>query len=85
MCIKLRDKQDSGMENLFLLLFHTVDEQWRIFSSTQMHIYKYPICRNKRPPRNKRSPKTVIFQRGEYIKPMNFNGWFFKGGSTWNQ
>ena len=42
MCIKLRDKQDSGMGNLFLLLFHTVDEQWRIFSSTQMHIYKVP-------------------------------------------
>ena len=40
------------------------------------------ICRNKRPPRNKRSPKTVIFQRGEYTKPMAFDGWFFKGGST---
>ena len=29
--------------------------------------------------------KWVIFQRGEYIKPMAFDGWFFKGGSTWNR
>ena len=35
--------------------------------------------------RNKRPPKTVIFQRGEYTKPMAFNGWFFKGGSTQNR
>ena len=27
----------------------------------------------------------VIFQRGEYIKPMDFDGWFFKGGSTQNR
>ena len=27
----------------------------------------------------------VIFQRGEYTKPMGFDGWFFKGGSTQNQ
>ena len=27
----------------------------------------------------------VIFQRGEYMKPMDFDGWFFKGGSTWNR
>ena len=27
----------------------------------------------------------VIFHRGEYIKPMAFNGWFFKGGSTQNR
>ena len=27
----------------------------------------------------------VIFQRGEYTKPMGFGGWFFKGGSTQNQ
>ena len=27
----------------------------------------------------------VIFQRGEYTKPMGFNGWFFKGGTTQNQ
>ena len=27
----------------------------------------------------------VIFQRGEYTKPMGFNGWFFTGGSTWNR
>ena len=47
---------------------------------------KYRICQNKRPPRNKRPPKTVIFQReGEYIKPMGFDGWFFKGGSTQNR
>ena len=26
----------------------------------------------------------VIFQRGEYIKPMAFDGSFFKGGSTQN-
>ena len=24
----------------------------------------------------------VIFQKGEYIKRMGFDGWFFKGGST---
>ena len=24
----------------------------------------------------------VIFQRGEYTKPMSLGGWFFKGGST---
>ena len=36
----------------------------------------------QRPPRNKRPPKTVVFQRGEYMKPMGFDGWFFKGGST---
>ena len=40
---------------------------------------RYRICRNKRP------PKTVIFQRGEYRKPMGFDGWFFKGGSTQNR
>ena len=27
----------------------------------------------------------VIFQRGEYTKPMAFDGWFFKGGSTQNR
>ena len=27
----------------------------------------------------------VIFQRGEYMKPMGCDGWFFKGGSTQNQ
>ena len=27
----------------------------------------------------------VIFQRGEYIKPMASEGWFFKGGSTQNR
>ena len=27
----------------------------------------------------------VIFQRGEYTKPMGFDGWFFKGGSTQNR
>ena len=45
----------------------------------------YRICRNKRPPRNKRPSKTVIFQRGEYTKPMDFDGWFFIGGSTQNR
>ena len=34
---------------------------------------------------NKRPPNTVIFQRGEYTKPMAFYGWFFKGGSTQNR
>ena len=43
------------------------------------------ICRNKRPLRNKRPPKTVIFQRGEYKKPMASDEWFFKGGSTQNR
>ena len=37
-------------------------------------VAKYRISRNKCPPRNKRPPKTVIFQRGEYIKPMGFDG-----------
>ena len=32
------------------------------------------ICRNKRPSRNKRPPKTVIFQRGEYTEPTGFDG-----------
>ena len=27
----------------------------------------------------------VLFQRGEYTKPMGFDGWFFKGGSTQNR
>ena len=27
----------------------------------------------------------VIFQRGEYTKPMGFGGWVFKGGSTQNR
>ena len=26
----------------------------------------------------------LIFQRGEYTKPMGFDGWFFEGGSTQN-
>ena len=47
--------------------------------------WRYRICRNKRPIRNKRSQKTVIFQRGEYTKPMGCDGWFFKGGSTQNR
>ena len=46
---------------------------------------EYRICRNKRPPQNRRPPKTVIFQRGKYTKPMGFDGWFFKGGSTQNR
>ena len=35
--------------------------------------------------KNKRSQKTVIFQREEYTKLMGFDGWFFKGGSTQNR
>ena len=27
----------------------------------------------------------VIFQRGEYMKPMGLDGWFLKGGITWNR
>ena len=34
--------------------------------------FEHRICRNKRSNRNKRPPKTVIFQRGEYTKPMGF-------------
>ena len=45
----------------------------------------YRICWNKRPPRNRRPPKPEIFQRGEYTKPMDFDGWFFTGGSTQNR
>ena len=48
-------------------------------------LFQYRICRNKRPPRNRHPPKTVIFQRGEYTKPMAFDGWVFKGGSTQNR
>ena len=40
----------------------------------------YRICRNKRPTQNKRPPKKVIFQGGEYTKPMGCDGWFFEGG-----
>ena len=46
---------------------------------------RYRVYRNKRPPQNKRPPKTVILQRGEYTKPMGFDGRFFKGGSTQNR
>ena len=45
----------------------------------------YRIRQNKRPPRNKHPPKTLIFPRGEYMKTMAFNGWFFQGGSTQNR
>ena len=45
----------------------------------------YRIGRNKRSPQNKRPPKTVVFPRGEYTKPMAFDGWFFRGGSTQNR
>ena len=55
-----------------------------LFLSTSS-LPSHRICRTKRPPRNKRPPKTVIFQRGEYTKPMSFHGWFFKGGSTQNR
>ena len=45
------------------------------------HAQIYPIYRNKRPPQNNRPPKTVIFQRGEYTKPMVLGGFCFsKGG-----
>ena len=40
----------------------------------------YRICRNIRPPRNKRPPKTVIFQRGEYTKPMGLGWVIFQRG-----
>ena len=30
-------------------------------------------------------PQWMIFQRGEYTKPMGLNGWFFKGGSKQNR
>ena len=29
--------------------------------------------------------KQWVFKGGEYIKPMGFGGWFFKGGSTQNR
>ena len=78
-------------------------------------IFDYRICQNKRPPRYKRPLEKKIFQRvhktdgfwwvifqrgeytkpmafdgqhfqrGEYTKPMGFDGWFFKGGNTQNQ
>ena len=41
---------------------------------------EYRVCRNKRSPWNKCPPKRVIFQRGEYMKPMGFDGWFFQRG-----
>ena len=34
----------------------------------------YRICRNTRPLRNNQPPKTVVFQRGEYTKPVAFDG-----------
>ena len=53
------------------------------FSSKTPHTV---FAENKRPPRNKRPPKTVIFQGGgEYTKPMGLDGWFFPGGSTQNR
>ena len=51
---------------------------WTLYMNFKKELI-YRICRNNRP------PKTVIFQRGEYTKPMAFDGWFFKGGSTWNR
>ena len=41
---------------------------------------KYRIFQNKPSPQNKRPPKTVIFQRGEYTKPMGFDAGFFQRG-----
>ena len=59
------------------------------------HLHLCRICQNICPPKTvifQRGEvhKTngfwwVIFQRGEYIKPMAFDGWFFKGGSTQNR
>ena len=58
---------------------HNPDRKWK----------NYRIFRNKRPPKTEISKggvhKTdgfwwVIFQRGEYMKPMACDGWFFKGG-----
>ena len=43
-------------------------------------INMYLIRQNKRPSRNKRPPKTVIFQRGEYTKPKGFWWVIFQRG-----
>ena len=85
--------------------FHNVYSIFRSFYISLYivlyHVYivlfgkAYSVCWNKRP------PKTVIFQRkeytkpmaldgwcfqrGEYTKPMALDGWFFKGGSTQNR
>ena len=51
------------------------------FSIRFFRVNTYRICRNKRPPRKKRRPKTVIFQRGGVHKTDGF-WWvmFSKGG-----
>ena len=51
---------------------HIFIRHFYVFSSVSKTLYR--ICRNKRP------PQTAIFQRGEYIKPMGFDGWFFQRG-----
>ena len=53
---------------------------WKLIHkySTHVHISYLPkqtLTQSMRP------PKIVFFQRGEYTKPMGFDGWFFKGGS----
>ena len=71
------------------MYYYTIYCRWDIINYQTLHhifnqihhnsICKYRICRNKPP------PKTVIFQRGEYTKPMGFVRWFFKGESTQNR
>ena len=45
-------------------------KKYKIFILLKLRRYRF--CWHKRPPWNKRPPKTVIFQRGEYTKPMRF-------------
>ena len=75
--------QNTPTWNLFKLeeefLSHLVPQTW---SYLWQHTVLAEINAH---PRNKRPPKTVMFQRGEYTKPMGCDGWFFKGGSTQNR
>ena len=79
--LKLHDVMEGCMISIQVLIKVRVP-YWTIFitipGNVKHFIFKYCFCRNKRP------PKTVIFQRGEYTKPMAFDGCFFKGGSTQN-
>ena len=74
--------------HLFLLCINVFFSNW--------FLKKYRICQNQRPPKTGIFSKggvhktdgfwwVWIFQRGDYTKPMGFDGWFFKGGTTQNR
>ena len=73
----------KGKRTNFLLIRRFLRPEYNVLGHllrNKLFKTEYRICRNKRPLRNKRPPKTVIFQRGEYMKPMGFDGWFFQRG-----